>query len=78
MPQLLIRNVPEETKQALHIRAIKNGRSQNDEALSILNDALLDDREPWIDMLVRARDEVGGVELELPARETARDFGFEE
>lgn len=78
MPQLLIRNVPEKTKRALQIRAIKNGRSQNDEALRILEDALFDEREPWIDMLARTRDEFGGADIELPAREPARDFRLEE
>ena len=33
--------------------------------------------EPWIDVLARARDELGGVDLELPAREPARGFSFE-
>lgn len=78
MPQLLIRDVPEQTKQALQIRAIKNGRSQNAEVLSILHDALFDNREPWLDVLSRTRDNFGGVDLELPAREPARDFSFEE
>ena len=78
MPQLLIRDVPTETKQALQMRAIRNGRTQNAEALRILNDALFEDREPWIDMLCRARDEFGGVDLELPVREPARDFSFGE
>lgn len=76
MPQLLIRDVPVETKQALQMRAIKNGRTQNAEALSILNGALFSEREPWIDVVARARDELGGVDLELPAREPARDFSF--
>lgn len=34
-------------------------------------------REPWIDAIACARDEVGGVDLELPAREPARGFSFE-
>ena len=78
MPQLLIRDVPAKTKQALQMRAIRNGRTQNAEALSILNDALFEEREPWIDVLARTRDEFGGVDLDLPEREPARDFAFEE
>ena len=78
MPQLLIRDVPPETKQALQMRAIRNGRTQNAEVLHILNDALFDEREPWIDMLGRTRDRVGGVDLELPTREPGRDFLYEE
>ena len=78
MPQLLIRDVPAQTRQALKIRAIKNGRSQNAEALEILNSALMDTREPWIDLVAKTRDEVGGVDLELPSRELPRDFTFEE
>ena len=78
MPQLLIRDVPVETKQALQMRAIRNGRTQNAEALSILNGALFEEREPWINMLGRVRDDFGGIDLEAPAREPARDFSFEE
>ncbi|MBQ9057866.1 MAG: hypothetical protein IJ125_01630 [Atopobiaceae bacterium] len=78
MAQLLIRDVPIKTKQALQMRAIRNGRTQNAEALRILSDALFEEREPWIDMLGRARDAYGGVDLELPARGPARDFSFEE
>ena len=32
---------------------------------------------PWIEVLARARDEFGGADLELPARECARGFSFE-
>ena len=78
MAQLLIRDVPTETKQALQMRAIRNGRTQNAEVLRILSDALFEEREPWIDLLGRARDEFGGTDLELPAREPARDFSLEE
>lgn len=33
-------------------------------------------REPWIDALARARDGVGGADLDLPAHESARGFSF--
>ena len=78
MPQLLIRNVPIETKQALQMRAIKNKRTQNAEVLSILNEALFDDRKAWIDVLGDAKKELGGIELELPVREPARNLAFKE
>lgn len=78
MAQLLLRDVPEETKRALKIRAAKNGRSQNAEAVAILEDALRDEKEPWIRMLGRESDRLGGVELDIPPREPARDFHFEE
>ena len=78
MPQLLIRDVPVETKKALQMRAIRNGRTQNAEALSILSEALFEEREPWIDMLAKAHDEFGGVDLELPKREPARRFTLED
>lgn len=78
MPQLLVRDVPVEVKQSLKMRAIRNGRSQNAEVLSILSSALHDERAPWIDVLAQASDTLGGVDLELPAREPARDFAFEE
>lgn len=76
--QLLIRNVPQETKTALKIRAAQHGRTQNQEALKILEDALRDDREPWIHRLYRESQDIGGIDLELPERELARDFRIEE
>lgn len=78
MPQLLIRDVPVETKQALQIRAIRNGRTQNEELLAILSEALFDTRPPWFDVVCQVRDEFGGIDLELPPREPARDFSLEE
>lgn len=36
-----------------------------------------DEREPWITMLARESHKLGGVELEIPEREPARDFHFE-
>lgn len=77
MPQLLIRDVPPETKRALQMRAIRNGRTQNAEALLILNEALRDSRVPWIEMVARTREAVGGVDLELPEREQPRDVALE-
>jgi plasmid stability protein len=40
MPSITITNIPEETLQALQIRAAKAGRNTNDEALLILENRL--------------------------------------
>ena len=75
MCNILIRNVPEETKRRLVERAEKNGRSQNAEAVAILEEALAPEKT-WFAMLREVVDEVGGIELERPtwAPERNRDF----
>ena len=78
MPDLLIRGIPEETKERLAQRAKENGRSQNAEALAILEASLEPQRRTWFEILREAAVETGGVELELPERHPAREFAFEE
>lgn len=73
MPNILIRDLSEETKQRLAERAAKNGRSQNAEAVAILDEALEPEKKTWFDMLRETVEEVEGVELELPERHPARE-----
>lgn len=77
MPNILIRDISEEAKRRLEARAKENGRSQNAEAVAILEEALAPAQKTWFDMLRETVEEVGGVELELPERHPARDFSFE-
>ncbi|MET0505298.1 MAG: plasmid stabilization protein [Luteibacter sp.] len=76
MATMTIRNVDEELKSRLRIRAAVHGRSMEDEAREILRASLSTEpvrQESWVDS-VRARVEaVGGVDLELPVREPMRD-----
>ena len=77
MADMLVRGIPEKTKELLAQRAARNGRSQNAEALAILDEALKPERKTWFDMLRETVEEVGGVELELPERHPFREFTFE-
>ncbi len=82
MASITIRNLDEETKRKLRIRAAKLNRSMEEEARDILRAALAVE-EPEVYLVDRIRacfQEVGGIELELPSREEIRpapDFGPE-
>ena len=75
MPVLTIRNVPEETKKRLRIRAAEHDRSMEAEVRVIINDALNMPAAPEdLGEAIRRRfAKFGGVELELPERTPARE-----
>lgn len=75
MSNLLVRDVDEDTKRALAVRAAEHGRSQQAEALSILRHELNTDKANWMQMLYDAAQEVGGIDLELPQRHAPRFTG---
>lgn len=77
---ITIRNLDPALKERLRARAAQHGRSMESEARSILQGALVDDlTQPLppsgnLYERIRARFEpLGGVDLELPPREPARD-----
>lgn len=75
MASITIRNLEEETKRRLKIRAAKHGRSMEEEARLILNSATT--AQPGaaerLGSAIRSRVvKFGGIELELPAREPLR------
>lgn len=72
MSDLLIRNCDEETKRALSIRAARNGRSQQAEALEILRGALLEEPKSWVELIRENAQAVGGMEFILPERHAPR------
>ena len=76
MASITVRNLDEELKRRLRIRAAENGRSMEQEARDILKAALDDDVAPER-MLGTAIHELfkpfGGVELEIPPREPMRE-----
>ena len=78
MAEMLIRGIPEETKARLAQRAKANGRSQNAEALAILEESLQPEKRTWFDILREAAEEVGGFELERPTWAPSREFSFDE
>lgn len=75
MASLLVRDIDEETKHALAVRAAQNGRSQQAEALSILRQALQPSKRSWAKMLIEDAAEVDGMEIEFPKRHAPRFTG---
>ncbi|MBA2079797.1 plasmid stabilization protein [Rhodanobacter sp. PCA2] len=78
MATMTIRNLDDDLKTLLRLRAARHGQSMEEEARSILRAALAgrveDDSGAALYAAIRARVEpLGGVELELPARDPQRD-----
>ncbi len=66
MSAITVRQLPDEVKQRLRMRAAANGRSMEAEARAILTDALAEERRidfTWVEGLIALGDEYGGVEL---------------
>ena len=74
MATMTIRNLDDQLKQRLRVRAATHGRSMEDEALDILRTALATQPSaPSLIEAIRARvDPLGGIELDIPAREAIR------
>ena len=78
MAAMTIRNLDDDVKARLRVRAAQHGRSMEEEARSILRAALNTPQEAntgaALVKAIRARVErFGGVELELPKREPMRE-----
>lgn len=78
MATMTIRNLDDDLKARLRVRAARHGRSMEEEARSILRAALAnrveDDSGASLYVAIRTRVEpLGGVDLELPPREPQRD-----
>lgn len=75
MASITIRNLDEQTKERLRVRAARQGRSMEEEARSILRTALARNAAAPRNLADAIRDRfgpLGGVELALPAREPVR------
>jgi plasmid stability protein len=75
MASITIRNLDEQTKERLRVRAARRRRSMEAEARHILRTALAQSDEPSGDLTAAIRRRfkaVGGVDLELPPREPMR------
>ncbi|HEY8247675.1 MAG TPA: plasmid stabilization protein [Hyphomicrobium sp.] len=70
MASITIRNLDDDLKRRLHMRAAENGRSMEEEAREILRRAISDVIAPKnLGQAIHARfAAIGGVEMELPAR----------
>ena len=77
MTNLLVRDIPDDLKRTLAIRAAENGRSQSAEALAILQDTLQPQRKRSMLEILRYAADVGGLDFALPERHPARNFTFE-
>jgi plasmid stability protein len=76
MPDLLVRNVDEQTKRCLAIRAAQNGRSLQAEAKAILETALISSSNSWVSMFLDHSSSVGGFSFDEPKRSKPRSFSF--
>ena len=77
MPALLVRDMSEEAKRALAIRAAQHGRSQVAEARAILEEALLPSKHNWLSDVYEEAQSVGGMEIPLSERHAPRITGIE-
>ena len=79
MASITIRQLPENTKRKLRIRAAQNGRSMEQEAREILKAELAKNPSLPRNLVKAIRDifePLGGVELEIPPRGPIRDPGI--
>ena len=75
MASITIRNLDDEVKTRLRVRAADNGRSMEEEARLILRHAV-GGKPPTRNLAAAIRARIaplGGVDLELPPREPARE-----
>lgn len=76
MAVLTIRNIEDAVKSRLRIRAARHGRSMEDEVRQILRAAVADQSGGTSNLADRIHTRfaaLGGVDLELPPREPARE-----
>ena len=76
MASITIRNLDEALKARLRVRAARHGRSMEDEAREIMRQVLAERDTGTRDLAssIRRRfSKIGGVELDLPAREPLKE-----
>jgi plasmid stability protein len=75
MASITIRNLDDDVKRRLRVRAAEHGRSMEEEAREILRD-VVDETKPARNLAaaIRARGApLGGVDLDLPKREDMKE-----
>jgi plasmid stability protein len=77
MASITIRNLEDDLKRRLRIRAAEHGRSMEEEAREILRQVVGEAAPPRnLASAIRARvAPLGGVDLDMPAREPMQDSG---
>ena len=76
MATLTIRNLDAVLKERLRVRAAQHGHSMEAEVREILQQTLKEPGRPEVDLYQRIRSRfapLGGVDLDLPPRELARE-----
>ncbi|HEY3616134.1 MAG TPA: Arc family DNA-binding protein [Candidatus Sulfotelmatobacter sp.] len=76
MATLTIRNLDAALKERLRVRAAQHGHSMEAEVREILQQTLKEPERPEVDLYQRIRRRfapLGGVDLDLPPRELARE-----
>jgi plasmid stability protein len=76
MASITIRNLDDDLKRRLRVRAAEHGRSMEEEARQILKDELNQKYKTSADILRQIRaivEPIGGLEIELPPREPIPD-----
>ena len=76
MATMTIRNLDDDVKARLRVRAAQHGRSMEEEARSILRAALQTQTlsgKSLVDSIRTMVEPYGGIDLELPPRELQRD-----
>ena len=79
MASITIRQLEENTKQKLRMRAARHGRSMEQEAREILKFALsqpMEQSKDLVEAIRRRFAKYGGVELNIPPRGPIRDPGI--
>jgi plasmid stability protein len=73
MASITIRNLDDDLKRSLRVRAAEHGRSMEEEARTILREAVGPPRSGDLGAAIRMRfAALGGVDLDLPPRGPAR------
>ena len=76
MAAIMVRNLDEDVKRRLRMRAARHGRSMEAEVRAILEESVRE-QENFAEALMETFGGLGGVELEIPARTTqARSVEF--
>lgn len=78
MATMTIRNLDDDVKARLRVQAARHGQSMEEEARNILRDALsarpkAGSGAAWVADIRALVEPFGGIELELPPREPARE-----
>ncbi len=76
MASITVRNLDDDVKRRLRIRAAENGRSMEQEAREILKQALEEETAPEMDLGTAIYERFrpfGGVELDIPPRDPMRE-----